>query len=43
MGSDIIVALKEASANGTTLFGLNQHAPRPICAAIRFARWPTLA
>src|SRR6266446_957655 len=27
MGSDIIVALKEASANGTTLFGLNQHAP----------------
>ncbi|MBM3996534.1 MAG: hypothetical protein FJ303_20635 [Planctomycetes bacterium] len=26
MGSDMIVALKEASANGTTLFGLNHHA-----------------
>ena len=27
MGSDMVVALKEASANGTTLFGLNHHAP----------------
>jgi hypothetical protein len=26
MGSDMIVALKEASANGTTLFGVNHHA-----------------
>src|ERR1051325_10046564 len=26
MGSDILVALKEASANGSTLFGLNHHA-----------------
>src|SRR5437016_4606338 len=26
MASDIVVALKEASANGTTLFGLNHHA-----------------
>ena len=25
MGSDLVVALKEASANGTTLFGLNHH------------------
>ena len=27
MGSDMIVALNEASADGTTLFGLNHHAP----------------
>jgi hypothetical protein len=27
MGSDMVVALKEASANGSTLFGLNYHAP----------------
>ncbi len=27
MGSDMVVALQEASANGTTLFGLNHHAP----------------
>lgn len=27
MGSDMIVALKEACANGNTLFGLNLHAP----------------
>src|SRR5437764_458440 len=27
MGSDMIVALKEASANGSTLFGVNHHAP----------------
>jgi hypothetical protein len=26
MGSDMVVALKEASANGSTLFGLNHHA-----------------
>ncbi len=26
MGSDMVVALKKASANGTTLFGLNHHA-----------------
>ena len=26
MGSDLVVALKEASANGTTLIGLNHHA-----------------
>ena len=26
MGSDMIVALKEASAHATTLFGLNHHA-----------------
>lgn len=27
MGSDILVALKDASADGTTLFGLNHHSP----------------
>jgi secernin len=26
MGSDMVVAMKEASASGTTLFGLNHHA-----------------
>lgn len=29
MGSDMVVALKEASANGTTLFGLNHHSAQP--------------
>jgi secernin len=27
MGSDMVIAMKEASATGTTLFGLNHHAP----------------
>lgn len=33
--SDMVVALKEASAHGTTLFGLNHHAPASTLSAVR--------
>jgi secernin len=35
MGSDMIVALKEASANGTPLFGLNHHAAAGLRHAVQ--------
>jgi hypothetical protein len=35
MGSDLIVALKEASANRTTLFGVNHHATPSQCYAVQ--------
>ena len=38
MASDMIVALKEASADGSTLFGLNHHAA--LSRIVSSAIWP---